>query len=118
VLDAATGAPISRAVIDAHHADHNGQYDQDGFDYRGRILTDERGQYEFETIRPDGYGPAPHIHIVVTAPGYRPLTTEILFRDADHPTPRPELTPTLRERTTRGNVWLEGTFDIKLSPQR
>jgi protocatechuate 3,4-dioxygenase beta subunit len=115
VRDAASGKPIPGAVLDAFHADAAGEYDMQGFDYRARMLVDEQGYYEFETIRPQSYGPPPHIHLAVTADGYATLRTEILFRDATQPAGgRPELTVALVERTASGRGYLEGSFDVRL----
>jgi catechol 1,2-dioxygenase len=115
VRDAATGEGVGGAVIDAYQADHTGKYDMDGHDYRARVTVDEHGDFEFETIVPSNYGPPPHIHMIVTASGYRTLRTEMRFRDEQHPTnDRPELTPKLTERERNGKVYLEGAFDITL----
>jgi catechol 1,2-dioxygenase len=115
VVDAATGEGIAGAVLDAYHADHEGRYDADGFDYRARITADEKGAYELETIVPSNYGPPPHIHFIVTHPDYRTLRTEMRFRDAEHATnDRPELTPKLEKRSREGRTWEEGTFDVAL----
>jgi len=117
VVDAGSGEGIPGAVLDAFHADHTGKYDTEGFLYRGRILTDETGRYEFETIVPSNYGPPPHIHFIVTHDGFKTLRTEMLFRDGAHPTNNhPELTPELTERSRNGKTWLEGEFDIALEP--
>jgi protocatechuate 3,4-dioxygenase beta subunit len=116
VRDAKTGEGVSGAVLDAFHAADDGRYDMDGFAYRGRVMTDERGYYEFETIRPSGYGPAPHIHMLVSADGYRDLSTEIQFEDGDRDT-NPTLTPELVEKTVGPHTYLEGTFDITLRPR-
>ncbi len=115
VSDAATGEGIAGSVLDAYQADATGHYDTQGYAYRARVLTDEKGGYEFETVVPSNYGPPPHIHMIVSAPGYRKTSTEMLFRDATHPTnERPELTPVLAERTRGGKTYLEGTFDVAL----
>ena len=79
--------PLSRALLDVWQADAEGRYHDAGEQYRlrGQILTDEKGRYELETIRPgnyklgDGWRPA-HIHFTVTSPGHEPLTTQLYFR--------------------------------------
>jgi len=50
----------------------------------GYAKTDKNGKMELHTIKPAGYPksdlPA-HIHVHVTAEGYRPYGTEFLFQD-------------------------------------
>ena len=74
---------LSRTLLDVWQADANGEYhwkDED-FRLRGQILTNERGEYELATIKPGGYGGRPaHIHVTISAPDHRPLTTQIYFQ--------------------------------------
>lgn len=95
------GQPISGALLDVWQASAEGFYDvqlpnQIELNLRGKFLTDAAGRYAFRTIKPsfypipdDGpvgqmlkaagrhpYRPA-HIHFIVSAPGYEPVTTEI-----------------------------------------
>lgn len=56
------GAPLPGAVLDVWQSNHLGHYDneQPGYDatkysLRGKIRTDGRGWYEFETIVPANY---------------------------------------------------------------
>jgi len=115
IVDTASGEGISGVVLNAYHADHRGNYDTEGYNYRGRILTDENGRYEFETIVPSNYGPPPHIHFIITHPDYATLPTEMRFLDEHHPTnKRPELTPELQTKRKSGRSWKEGTFDVAL----
>ena len=117
VRDKATGNGVDGAVLDAWQADATGQYHLDDFDYRARVITDESGYFEIETIVPSNYGPPPHIHMIVTAPGYSQLVTEMLFRDREHPTnENPELTPKLVERKQGAKTYFESTFDVTLRP--
>ncbi len=79
--------PLSGALLDIWHADAGGNYHdaKEQYRLRGQILTDSRGRYEFETIRPGnyqldgGWRPA-HIHFTVSSPGHDPLTTQLYFR--------------------------------------
>ena len=118
VTDATTGEGVAHAVLDAFQADAEGRYDADGFEYRARVLTDEQGRFELETIVPSNYGPAPHIHFFVTADGYRERRTDMYFRDEQHPEGGPsELTPKLIERKTgNGKRYVEARFDVTLQP--
>jgi hypothetical protein len=53
----------------------DGQYDDI---HRGTVITDGNGRYRFESNFPGGG--APHIHVRVAAPGYRPLETRYVPR--------------------------------------
>ena len=99
------GKPLANALLDVWHSDAEGFYDVQlpgaNLNLRGRFRTDSEGRYAFRTIKPayypiptDGpvgkllvalgrhpYRPA-HIHFIVAADGYKPLTTE-LFVEGD-----------------------------------
>ena len=76
---------ISNAVMDFWQADEHGDYDNVGFNFRGKIITDENGNYSLETIIPgkylngSQYRPS-HIHLKVQAEGYDELVTQIYFQ--------------------------------------
>ena len=72
--------PVRGAIVDIWHADAAGDYDNNGYEFRGHQLTDERGYWRFETIAPARYpGRTRHYHIKVTPPGGRTLTTQLYF---------------------------------------
>lgn len=76
--------PVANAEIDLWQADETGVY-KDDF-YRGRIKTNNLGDYKFETIVPKGYGEGtgyrpPHIHFKVRINGNLAVTSEIFFPD-------------------------------------
>ena len=82
------GAPIEGALVEIWQCDANGRYIHSGdsggrprdagFQGYGKTSTDADGGYRFRTIKPVPYpGRAPHIHVAVTAPGKRPLVTQI-----------------------------------------
>ena len=101
-----SGAPIKGAIVDVWHSAPNGLYEQQDesqpeMNFRGRFETDAEGRYAFYALRPVPYpipddGPAGqllnmldrhpyrpgHIHFIVSAPGYRALTTQ-LYDDRD-----------------------------------
>jgi hydroxyquinol 1,2-dioxygenase len=97
----ADGKPLSAALVEVWHADAEGFYDVQrpqlkGMQLRGKFHTDTQGRFWFWTVRPteypvptDGpvgqmllkmgrhpYRPA-HIHTIVSAPGYEPVTTHV-----------------------------------------
>ncbi len=75
---------IPNTEVDIWHADAAGDYDNDGFNLRGRTHSNEQGFYMFETIWPGKYlngnqfRPA-HIHFKITPPGFNPLITQLYF---------------------------------------
>ncbi len=83
VLDARC-RPIPEARIEIWHADHAGAYDNDGFGFRATVDCDEHGAYALQSIIPgrylngDRYRPA-HLHLKLSAPKARPLTTQLYF---------------------------------------
>jgi protocatechuate 3,4-dioxygenase beta subunit len=72
---------VQAAKIEIWQADHNGLYDLDGYRYRATLASDAAGKYQFESVMP-GHYPArvcQHIHYLVTAPGHKPLITQLYF---------------------------------------
>jgi hypothetical protein len=66
--------PIPRARIEFWLTGPGGEY---GDDYRATIFTGPAGEYRFESNPPRPYaGRPPHIHIRVSAEGYRTLVTQ------------------------------------------
>jgi len=125
--------PLAGATLDIWQADHDGSYHEgdrrkpvgeQGFAYRARLITDEQGYYEYETIMPGQYKlgrttwrPA-HIHYLIRAEGHTGLITQLYFKGDRHlETDRfvrksliidPETVPV-------GDAsYLKGTFDIVL----
>ncbi|KAF1842853.1 aromatic compound dioxygenase [Cucurbitaria berberidis CBS 394.84] len=108
VSDFATGNPIEGAVVDVWHTAPNGLYeqqdpDQPEMNLRGRFTTGKGGEYDFYCLRPVPYpipfdGPAgkvlqaldrhpfrpAHIHFLITAPGYKPIVTQIFDRKSKY----------------------------------
>ncbi|MFI0423481.1 intradiol ring-cleavage dioxygenase [Spongiactinospora sp. 9N601] len=101
------GRPVAGARIEIWEADEDGFYDVQYADERcgGRahLFSDQEGRYRFWCIFPSPYpipadGPVgallratarspmrpAHIHYLVTAPGYRALTTHIFVADGPH----------------------------------
>jgi protocatechuate 3,4-dioxygenase, beta subunit len=85
--------PASNVVLYFYHTDNTGLYsrgttsDDQGPHgrLRGWVRTDEKGTYEFETIRPASYpnSRAPqHIHMIVKEPGVAPYwIDDFVFTD-------------------------------------
>jgi catechol 1,2-dioxygenase len=101
------GTPLAGATLDVWQAAASGLYDtqdpeQPPFNLRGVFTAGAGGEYQFRTVRPASYpvpadGPvgdllraagrhqwrAAHIHAIVSAPGFRAVTTHIF--DAQNP---------------------------------
>lgn len=106
ITDLDTKKPIPGAVIDIWQASSNGRYDfqdpenQTPNNLRGKFRCNENGEYWFYCLKPTAYSlptdgaagvlfqaldrhpfrPA-HIHLMITAPGYKTVTTQIYPRD-------------------------------------
>src|SRR5262245_32618847 len=133
-----TRRPLANAVIDVWQANHQGRYDNDDpkhppaadvFVNRARVVTDENGAYEYESIKPGAYRidrttwrPS-HIHYWIRATGYRELVTQLYFRGDEHQKTdawiKESLIIDLREqKTAGGQAYRTGVFDIVLAPMR
>ncbi|KAF1958249.1 aromatic compound dioxygenase [Byssothecium circinans] len=108
VTDFKTGKPVEGAVLDVWHTAPNGLYEQqdpeqEDMNLRGRFTTGKDGKYSFYCLRPVPYpipydGPAgkilkaldrhpmrpAHIHFILTAPGYKPIVTQIFDRNSKY----------------------------------
>ena len=75
------GELVPGAKVELWQADHDGRYDTLGYRYRASLIPDATGIYSVDTIMPGHYSdrPAQHIHYMITAPGYKPLVTQIYF---------------------------------------
>lgn len=104
----AEGKPVPHATIDVWQTDADGLYDLQAhdpsiMDNRAQLQCDAEGRFHFRTVKPLGYsipmdGPVgelvrqqkrhgfrpAHIHLLVTAPGYRDLVTALYFADDPH----------------------------------
>jgi catechol 1,2-dioxygenase len=129
-----TRRPLAGAVLDIWQANAQGRYDNDDpqtppapnvFVNRARLITDEGGYYEYETIHPGAYRIGantwrpPHIHYLVRHPGYRELVTQLYFRGDPHQGDdawiKDSLIIELREQRVRQATYKTGTFDIILA---
>ncbi len=125
---------LAGATLDIWQANAAGRYDNDDpripprtgvFHNRARLVTDDTGYYEFETIKPGRYKIGPtqwrpaHIHSMVAMPGYTTLVTQ-LYSEGDPENERdsfikPSLIIAPETVTVRQGRFLLGTFDIVLA---
>jgi protocatechuate 3,4-dioxygenase beta subunit len=74
VRAADTCQPISDALVEFWLANPQGRYDDD---HRASMLASAEGEYRFESNAPPPYtGRPPHIHVRVSAPGFRTPVTQ------------------------------------------
>ena len=102
------GTSIRGALLDIWQATQQGLYEniddgQPDMNLRGRLRTDDNGEYHFRTVLPSSYpipddGPAGqllhlcnrhnmrpgHIHFIVSAEGFEPVTTEIFIEGDEY----------------------------------
>lgn len=66
--------PVADARIEFWLTGSNGKYNDD---HRATVFADDAGSYRFQSNIPPGYGyRPPHIHIRVSADGFKPLVTQ------------------------------------------
>lgn len=117
---------IPNTIVDVWHANDPGQYDNVGYNLRGKMLSNAQGFYMFETIMPGKYlngavyRPS-HIHYKITPPGFPTITTQLYFEGDPDLTSDPASSITsgtydasdrIIALTDNGNGALEGTWDI------
>ena len=75
------GEKLPNVVVEVWQTDHLGHYDLDGYRYRAKSPADGSGNYKFESVMPGHYPDrvCQHIHYLVTAPGHKPLVTQLYF---------------------------------------
>ncbi len=129
-----TRQPLRGAVLDVWQANAHGRYDNDDpqqppherlFVNRARLVTDETGYYEFETIHPGAYRTGPnqwrpsHIHYLVRHEGYATLVTQLYFegdpRNATDRFIKPSLIVELEPLRGEQGPYEHGVFDIVLA---
>jgi hypothetical protein len=120
-------------MLDVWQADHEGVYDKsDASDRlairelrnRIRLMADESGYFEFETIKPGEYSVGngirpPHIHFLARALGHKHLVTQIYFKgdasiEKDRSAKASNLILDLETVETKGGSYRRGWFDIVL----
>jgi catechol 1,2-dioxygenase len=132
-----TKKPLAGARLDVWQANARGRYDNDDpanpprkdvFKNRARLIADETGYYEFETIHPGPYKIGPeqwrpsHIHYIIAHPGYETLTTQLFFRGDPHNKTdafiKESLVIDLRTVKVGEAAYEAGTFDVVLAPRK
>lgn len=126
-----TKKPLPGAQLDLWQVDNQTSTYSSGkgdFKNRTRLVADENGAFEFETIHPIPYlgGPnfwrSPHVHVIVTAPKHRQLISEMFFKgdpkqDVDalfHPA----LSVPVVKKNINGRDYETAVFDIVLEIEK
>ncbi|MBL8233231.1 MAG: hypothetical protein JNL98_32330 [Bryobacterales bacterium] len=129
-----TKKPIAHALLDVWQADAKGIYDKSDakdrlklsqFRNRIRLLADETGYYEYETIKPGkykagaNYRPS-HIHYLVRAAGHKQLITQLYFKgdphnETDSSAKKSNLRVDLETVNNGSAKYLRATFDLVLA---
>jgi protocatechuate 3,4-dioxygenase beta subunit len=136
------GGALEDAIVDVWQTGPDGGYDlwdprQPAFNFRGRMRVQPGGAYEFQTMLPKPYtvpteGPVgrylaamgqhpwrpAHIHFKVTAPGHRPLVTQVFFPGDPYLENDTigAVKPALVRPLAQENGHLACDFDIALAP--
>lgn len=127
-------SPLPHATLDIWQANKDGRYDNDDprnppeknvFVNRARLITDETGYYEYETILPGRYQTAPdewrpaHIHYLVRADGHASLITQLYFEgdpmNEEDRFIKPSLIIDPSEVAVGDKHYLDGVFDVVLA---
>ena len=111
---------LAKATIDVWQANVKGDYDLDGFRFRGRMAADAQGRWRVRTIVPGRYlngrryRPA-HIHVKVSAPGFDTLTTQLYFDGDPYNEGDPFIDPSLIMQTSVEKKVRRAMFDFVLA---
>ena len=134
-------SPLPNTLIEVWQANQAGLYDTGkpgnfteggDFNLRGMMLTDQQGNYEFETIMPGRYPVPPnlpgleqyagltrpaHIHFRVSESLHVPLTTQLYFKDDPYIAKDPWASrkPSLAIGLRQDGKFLRGAFDLALA---
>lgn len=141
--------PLGGATLDLWQAGADGYYsgfspvDTPEGNLRGKVVTDDQGRFEVETVRPGAYtiplgGPCGelcgaagwspwrpgHLHLIVAGPGHDPLTTQLFFEGEEYldddvaSAVKPELvlSPTEEPGDGSGPRRFSATYDFVLEP--
>jgi protocatechuate 3,4-dioxygenase beta subunit len=116
VLDT-RGRSLHGALLDIWHADNTGNYDNDGFNLRGRIYTDNDGRYTLRTIKPMAYGEPDdkrpsHIHVKASTGQSPVLTTQLYFKGDPWIRRDPGVRPSLIMAPKEAREGLTAHFDF------
>ena len=114
---------LAGATLDVWQADARGAYDLRGWNLRGRLTTDAHGAWSVSSILPgrylngSRYRPR-HVHLKLTAPGHRALTTQLYFPGDEYNAGDPWFDPSLliaADGPSRDTPGFWGRYDLILA---
>jgi|KBSMisStaDraftv2_1062788.scaffolds.fasta_scaffold1020847_1 protocatechuate 3,4-dioxygenase beta subunit len=75
------GAIVPDAKVEIWQTDNLGRYDVEGYRYRAILEPGAKGAYAIESVMPGHYPSrvCQHVHYLVTAPGHKPVITQLYF---------------------------------------
>ena len=75
------GEIVADAKVEIWQTDNDGHYDVDGYRYRALLEPGPKGAYAIDSVIPGHYPDrvCQHVHYLATAPGHRPLITQMYF---------------------------------------
>ena len=81
VVYSTRGEIIPDAKLEIWQTDNDGHYDVEGYRYRALLNPGAKGAYSIDSVMPGHYPTrvCQHVHYLVTAPGYKPLITQLYF---------------------------------------
>lgn len=108
--------PIPGAWLDFWQADEKGEYDNQGYRFRGHQFTDAQGNYRLETVMPGEYpGRTNHIHVKLRAERNDPVvTSQLYFPGASTNESDSIFDPRMVVSLDRENFKLTARFNFKL----
>jgi protocatechuate 3,4-dioxygenase beta subunit len=75
------GEMVPNAKLEIWQTDNGGHYDIEGYRYRTLLEPGAKSSYAIESVMPGHYPTrvCQHVHYLVTAPGHKPLITQLYF---------------------------------------
>lgn len=75
------GDVIPDAKLEIWQTDNAGHYDIEGYRYRAVLNPGPKGSYAIDSVMPGHYPSrvCQHVHYLITAPGHKPLITQLYF---------------------------------------
>jgi protocatechuate 3,4-dioxygenase beta subunit len=127
----ATKKPLAGASLDLWQVDNQTKDYSNGngdFKNRARLITDENGAYEFESVHPVPYSPgpnfwrSPHIHFIAQAAGHKRLVSELFFKGDEKQDIdtlfHASLAMPVERRRVNGQAYEHVIFDIVLEAEK
>ena len=110
------GTPVTGASIFIRQTDGNGDYHE--VRYNAKLVTDQKGGYQFASVLPGQYYGIKHVHVWVNHDAYEHLETRMVFKgDPNLDESSAPQAIFLEEGNINGETVLFGRFDMVLTPK-